>query len=255
VSESDLIDLHVEARVARIVFRRPEVLNAINDQFCCRLSAIFDEIEKRGDVSVAVLTGGGARAFSSGADLSFMRTLSGESLRRFIELTWKVFDRVARSHIVSIAAVHGYALGGGAELALACDMRIADEDTQFGFPEMTLGSVPGSGAVQRLPGLVGRPKAIELVIGGQRLRGREAEAIGLVNICVPAGQTDATADEWSKRFASRPPESVRFMKAALSAAPDSSLAPTLHGLISSVCQSADSYRENTRSFAKTPGIK
>ncbi|WP_173934366.1 enoyl-CoA hydratase/isomerase family protein [Chelativorans sp. Marseille-P2723] len=246
----DVIELRVDERVAHVIFRRPQVLNAINERFCQQLSGIFDTLEKNSEISVAILSGGQARAFSAGADLTFMRTLSGPSLRRFIEMTWLVFNRIARSHIVSIAAMHGYALGGGAELALACDMRIADEDTQIGFPEMTLGSVPGSGAVQRLPLLIGRARAIELILGGQKVRGREAESIGLINSCVPSGRSVPVAEEWGSRFASRPPEALRFMKAALSVGPDGNVGPALHGLISSICQSADGYRSNTHSFSR-----
>jgi len=245
---TETISLRREGGLAHLEFRRPEVLNAINESFCRRLVELFDELEQDGEVSVVILSGGESRAFCSGADLKFMRALSGASLRRFIEQTWNAFDRIARSHLVSIAALHGYVLGGGAELALACDIRIADETTEIGFPEMSHGSVPGSGAMQRLPLAVGRAKAIEIVLGGQRVGGREAEALGLVNRCVPKGQSLAAATEWAERFASRPPEAVRFMKAALALGQDARVAPVLHGLVSSVCQSAPGYRSATRSF-------
>jgi enoyl-CoA hydratase len=249
MSNRDCVKCRVEGRIAYVSLARPGVLNAINEDMCRQLSAVFDELERQPDISIAVISGGEARAFSAGADLTFMRGLSGDSLRRFIELTWLVFDRVARSPLLSIASLHGYALGGGAELALACDMRVADEETKIGFPEMTLGSVPGSGAVQRLPRLIGPSHAVELIVSGRRVGGREAETIGLVNKSVEAGQSFRQATEWAESFAARPPEAIRYLKTAIRLPPDPSIAPMLHGLVSSICQSASGYRERTSGFA------
>jgi enoyl-CoA hydratase len=249
MSSPDCATYRIEGRVAYIGLTRPKVLNAINDPMCRQLSEIFDELESRPHISVAVISGGEARAFSAGADLTFMRGLSSESLRRFIELTWLVFDRIARSPLLTIASLHGYALGGGAELALACDMRVADEDTKIGFPEMTLGSVPGSGAVQRLPRLIGPSRSMELIVSGRRVGGREAELMGLVNRTVETGQSLQQTKEWAETFASRPPEALRYLKTASRLAPDPAIAPMFHGLVSSVCQSASGYREQTSGFA------
>ncbi|WP_457090544.1 enoyl-CoA hydratase/isomerase family protein [Microvirga sp. P5_D2] len=253
MSNRDCVTYRVDGRAAYISLARPGVLNAINEDMCRQLSAVFDELEKQPDISIAVISGGEARAFSAGADLTFMRGLSGESLRRFIELTWLVFDRIARSPLLSIASLHGYALGGGAELALACDMRVADEDTRIGFPEMTLGSVPGSGAVQRLPQLIGPSRAVELIVSGRRVGGREAEVIGLVNKTVETGQSLLQATKWAETFAARPPEAIRYLKTAIRLPPDASVAPMLHGLVSSICQSVSGYRERTSGFADKHG--
>jgi enoyl-CoA hydratase len=253
MSTLDYVTCRVEGRVAYVSLARPSVLNAINHDMCRQLSAAFDEIESEPDISIAVISGGEARAFSAGADLTFMRTLSGDSLRRFIELTWLVFDRIARSPLLSIASLHGYALGGGAELALACDLRIADADTKIGFPEMTLGSVPGSGAAQRLPRLIGPSRAVELIVSGRHVDGREAELIGLINKTVETGQALRHATEWAETFAKRPPEAIRYLKAAIRLPPDPTVAPMLHGLVSSICQSAAGYREQTSGFATPHG--
>ncbi len=248
MNNRDCVAYRIDGRVAHISLTRPAVLNAINEDMCRQLASVLDEIEQQPDISIAVLSGGEARAFSAGADLTFMRGLSGESLRRFIELTWLVFDRIARSPLLSIAALHGYALGGGAELALACDMRIADGDTKIGFPEMSLGSVPGSGAVQRLPQLIGPSRAMELIVSGRRVDGREAEMMGLVNKTVETGQSHRQAMEWAEAFSARPPEAIRYLKTAIRLPPDPSVAPMLHGLVSSICQSASGYRDRTNGF-------
>jgi enoyl-CoA hydratase len=241
----------IEGQVAYISLNRPQVLNAIDEAMCRQLSAIFDEIESQSEATVAVISGGEARAFSAGADLTFMRSLSGNSLRRFIELTWITFDRIAQSPLLSIASLHGYALGGGAELALACDMRVADDDTKIGFPEMIHGSVPGSGAVQRLPHLIGTSRAMEIIVSGRRIGGREAELIGLVNKTVDSGRSLELARAWAETFASRPSEALRYLKTTIRLAPDPAVAPMFHGLVSSICQSAPGYREQTSGFATT----
>lgn len=238
-----------DGKVALVELARPQVLNAIDEDLCRRLSSIYDEMERSDTVSVAIIHGGASRAFSAGADLTHMRNLAGEELRRFIELTWHVFDRISRSPLLNIAALHGFALGGGAELALCCDLRIAEEGVKIGFPEMSLGSVPGSGAVQRLPEMIGKARAFELMLSGRRVEAAEAERIGLVNKAVPTGQALPQAREWASTFAGRPREAIRYLKAGTRIGHDPVLASAFHGLVSNVCQSAKGYRSNTSAFA------
>jgi enoyl-CoA hydratase len=228
--------------VAHLTLGRPEVLNAIDTATCRAIAAGLDLLEEQGEASVLIVSGGSARCFSAGADLKHMRGLAAEDLRRFIELTWRCFDRLAASPIVSIAALHGYALGGGAELALACDLRVAAEDAVIGFPEMTLGSVPGSGGMQRLPPLIGASRALELVATGRRLSGAEAAALGLVNRCVAPGQALVEAEALAAILAARPAAALRYAKASLRASAD--LAPALHGLISAICHQEPAYNAN-----------
>jgi enoyl-CoA hydratase/carnithine racemase len=243
------LEYGVEGGVGWIHLNRPQVLNAINDDACHALIDAVDALEAQSAVGVVVLSGGDCRAFSAGADVTHMRGLSSGALRQFIELTWRAFDRLATSRLLSLASMNGYALGGGAELALACDLRIADETIKLGFPEMALGSVPGSGGVQRLPALIGKARALEMFVSGRHVGGKEAEAIGLINLCVPAGQALSTALEWAGKFSSRPPASIRYLKTAISLPPDSAGSPLLHGLISDVCQSQSGYRAKTQAFA------
>ncbi len=238
------IELVRAGRIAHLALDRPEVLNAIDAATCRDMVAGLDSLEEQGEATVLIVSGGVARCFSAGADLKYMRTLAAEDLRRFIELTWRCFDRFAASPMVSIAAMHGYALGGGAELALACDLRVAAEDAAIGFPEMKLGSVPGSGAMQRLPPLIGVPRALELVATGRWLSGAEAAALGLVNRCVAPGQALAEAQALAAVLAERPAAALRYAKASLRAGFDPVVAPALHGLVSSVCHQEADYNAN-----------
>jgi enoyl-CoA hydratase/carnithine racemase len=249
MTKVECVRLTIENRTARLELTRPEVLNAIDDRVCDQLMKHMDAIVNDSLASVVVIHGAGERAFSAGADLTFMRNLVQDGLRRFIEKTWIVFDRIATAPIVSIAALHGYVLGGGAEIALACDFRVIETNAQIGFPEMTLGSVPGSGAMQRLPRLVGYSQALDLVTGGQRLDGEAAMRIGLANRLAPVKAGLSVALEWASKLADRPPEALRYAKACASLNPNAVIAPVLHGLVSSACQSAKGYRENTTRFS------
>lgn len=241
-------------RVAHIKLNRPHVLNAIDPEVCELLQTEISALEADDGIGAIVLSGEGPRAFSAGADLTYMRTVEGgTALRRFIELTWVAFERVASSPLPSIAALHGHVLGGGLELALACDMRIADSTVQIGLPEMGLGSVPGSGALQRLPALVGPAKAAEMIITGARVGAVAAETTGLVNRAVEAGRALDTALEWAAIAAQRPPEALRYMKIALQVGRQPGIAAALHGLISDACHSERGYRANTERFRNQEG--
>jgi len=245
---STAITIERHGRVAHLKLSRPQVLNAIDASVCEALQFEIAALEADFGVGAIVLSGEG-RAFSAGADLTYMRSIDGGApLRRFIEMTWLVFERLAVSPLPSIAALHGYVLGGGLELALACDMRIADSTAQIGLPEMGLGSVPGSGALQRLPALVGVSKATEMIITGNRIDAQAAQALGLVNCAVEAGRAVSTALEWAGLAAQRPPEAMRYMKVALQAGQQSGVAAALHGLVSDACHSDRHYLKNTDRF-------
>jgi enoyl-CoA hydratase/carnithine racemase len=244
------VALERRGRVAHLRLDRPKVLNAIDAATCDALASHLETLESDNAVGAIVLSGTGERAFSAGADLTYMRTLDGERLRRFIERTWIVFERLASSRLPSVAALHGHVLGGGLELALACDLRIADATAQIGLPEMGLGSVPGSGALQRLPALIGPSRATEMIMLGRRVDASEAAAIGLVNRAVPAGAALGAAFEWAETVASRPPEALRYAKVALRTGLQSALAASLHGLVSQACHDDKRYRDNTEAFTR-----
>jgi enoyl-CoA hydratase len=236
-------------RVAHVRLERPHVLNAIDGATCNALQTLLDSLEADHDVGAIVLSGAGEKAFSAGADLTYMRGLEGAALRRFIERTWMVNERLAASRLPSIAALHGYVLGGGLELALACDLRIADDSVQIGLPEMTLGSVPGSGALQRLPALIGPARTAELAMLGRRIDAAEAASLGLVNRVVGKGGAVDAALDWATAIAGRPPEALRYAKVALRLGRQQpELAASLHGLVSDACHADKRYQANTDRF-------
>ncbi|MGH2949972.1 MAG: enoyl-CoA hydratase/isomerase family protein [Solirubrobacteraceae bacterium] len=203
-----------EAGIAVVELNRPEALNAISMRLYADLERSFAELEADPASSVLVLTGRG-RAFSVGADLKERRTMSADDVRRRRELAPRVFGSMARCRKPVIAAVAGYALGGGCELALACDLIIADRDAVFGLPETTLGVIPGGGATQRLPRLVGLQRAKELILTGRRFSAVEAERFGmLARVAEPGGALDA-ALEVAREMAANPPMALFQAKRAL----------------------------------------
>lgn len=230
---------------------RPEVLNALNPALNAALTRMVEEAGDDGETRVLVLAGAGDRAFSAGADLKEMRSLSGASLRRSIEASWVPCEALARSPLVSIAALHGHVLGGGAELALACDLRVADSTLSLGFPEMILGSIPGSGGLQRLPGLIGTDAALALVATGERLIASECRDLGLVTRLAGEGETAREAAvALAARIAERPAEPLRCLKAALALAGNPDAARSFHGFASATFQAEPDYHSNTKSFHK-----
>jgi enoyl-CoA hydratase len=250
-SEERPVLLEVTEGVATITLNRPAVLNALDDATYGALDTVLQELEAGEDVRAVVVTGAGERAFSAGADLTYMRGLDGEARQEFILLTYRVTNRLAYSPQPTVAAIRGYALGGGFELAMACDLRVASADAQFGLPEITLGSVPGSGGVQRLPLLVGPTRAKELIFTGRRLLAEEALAWGLVNRVVPPAQVLSEACELARTVAGHNPVAVEYAKMALQLGrlSDWGLDACYHSLTSWVCQQTPRYRTQTARFA------
>jgi enoyl-CoA hydratase/carnithine racemase len=188
-------------------------------------------------------------------DLKYMRGLDGDRRQAFILLTHRVANRLAYGPWPSIAAVRGFALGGGFELAMACDLRVAGTDAEFGLPEITLGSIPGSGGVQRLPLLVGPTRAKELIFTGRRLPAAEALAWGLLNRVVPPDGVLAAAEEMARTIAGHNPVAVEYAKLALPLGQFQDAGPEAryHSLTSWVCQQSPHYRDRTRQYADPAG--
>jgi len=201
--------------VATVTLDRPDVLNAMNEPMRRELTECFTRLAVDDAVRVVVLAGAGERAFSAGADI-----------REFVQPPVPVRFREERKRVdfravmdrcpqPMIAAIRGYALGGGLELALACDIRIAAEDAQLGLTEISLAIIPGGGGTQRLPRLVGRGKALELILTGARIGAPEALRIGLVERVVPPGEVLAAAQELARALAARAPVALRYAKEAI----------------------------------------
>ena len=201
--------------VATVTLDRHDVLNAMNEPMRRELTECFTRLAVDDAVRVVVLAGAGERAFSAGADI-----------REFVQPPVPVRFREERKRVdfravmdrcpqPMIAAIRGYALGGGLELALACDIRIAAEDAQLGLTEISLAIIPGGGGTQRLPRLVGRGKALEMILTGARIGGPEALRIGLVERVVPPGEVLAAAQELARALAARAPVALRYAKEAV----------------------------------------
>ena len=182
------ITLDVSDRVATLTVNRPDKLNALNDLTVSELGQAVDEIRTRADVGGAIVTGAGNKAFVAGADISELAKQGPVDGRERARRGQDVLRRIETSPKPIIAAINGFALGGGCELAMACHVRIAAETAKFGQPEVKLGIAPGYGGSQRLPRLVGQGRALELILTAEAISAHEAHRIGLVNAVVPAAE-------------------------------------------------------------------
>ncbi|MCM3573343.1 enoyl-CoA hydratase-related protein [Mesobacillus subterraneus] len=178
------IEYHLEGYTAFVTLNRPDALNAFNYDTLDELQKVIEKIRTNRDVRVVIFTGAGEKAFSVGADLKERRTLSDEDVKRNIYKIGEVFTMIDQLPQPTIAAINGFAFGGGMELALACDFRIAAAGTQMGLTETSLAIIPGAGGTQRLPRLIGQAKALELILTARRLKTEEALDYGLVTAVV-----------------------------------------------------------------------
>lgn len=198
--------------VATITIDRPDSLNALN---VTTLKALDRAIDETDDARVVVLTGAGEDAFVAGADISYMKELSVEEAMAYAELGHGICDRLADHSAPVIAAVNGYAFGGGCELALACDLRVASENAVLGQTEIDLGIIPGWGGTQRLSRLVGDAAARRMVFLGERLDAEAAAEIGLVGEVVPQEDLDSVVEEMAHQLAEKPRFALAAAKEAL----------------------------------------
>lgn len=207
--------LEKDGAVAVVTINRPKALNALNAATLEELDRVFAGLEKDESVCAVIITGAGEKAFVAGADISFMKDLSPLEARNFALLGQAVFNRIENLPQPVIAAVNGFALGGGCELACACDIRLASENAKFGQPEVNLGVPPGFAGTQRLPRLVGKGLAKELLFTGDMITAQEAYRIGLVNKVYPAGELMEKAKEMAKKIAGKGKIAVQLVKAAV----------------------------------------
>jgi len=206
-----------------ITINRPQALNALNADTMAELDALVDAIAKDPSVKVVIITGAGDKAFVAGADIAYMQPLSAAEGRAWGKAGQAVFDKIENLPQPVIAAVNGFALGGGNELAMACDIRIASEKAKFGQPEVTLGITPGFGGTQRLPRLVGKGRAKELLYTGDMIDAAEAYRIGLVNKVVAPEELMDAAKALALKIMSRSPVAVAMCKAAVNEGIDADL--------------------------------
>jgi enoyl-CoA hydratase len=239
-----------DGAVLVITINRPKVLNALNAATIAELDAVLDAEAADDGVRAVVLTGAGEKSFVAGADINELAVQTPIAGREHARAGQRVFDRLERFGKPVVAAVNGFALGGGCELAMACTIRLAADTAKFGQPEINLGLIPGYAGSQRLPRLVGRGRALELLLLGHQISAEEAWRVGLVNRVVQAGQLLAEALVLARTLAAKPPVAARYILEAVAGGLDMTFEDaqdyeaTLFGLVSST----EDMREGTRAF-------
>ncbi|MDO9565821.1 MAG: enoyl-CoA hydratase-related protein [Candidatus Desulfaltia sp.] len=209
------IVFEVKDGIAIITFNRPEVLNALNDNLLNELSHALDKIAENKDIRVLIITGAGEKSFVAGADIKEIATFDALDAKSFAQTGQSTINRFQELPIPVIAAVNGFALGGGCEIALACDFIYASENALFGLPEVNLGLIPGMGGTQRLPRLIGKNMAKEMIFTGKIIPAAEAEKIGIVNrVCSQKSLMEETI-KVAGVIASKGKVSIRAAKQAI----------------------------------------
>lgn len=211
----ETIRVEREERIAWIFLNRPQRLNAIDGVMIDELLDALTKVEEDPGVRSLIITGEGDRAFSAGADIVALAGMTPVAAQELSRRGQKVFSTIEEMSKPSVAAINGYALGGGLELALSCDFRIASENAELGSPEINLGIIPGWGATQRLVRLVGLSNAKRLVMLGERIRAEEAQRIGLVDKVVPQERLLEEARSLAQRLSEKPPIALKYAKYAL----------------------------------------
>jgi enoyl-CoA hydratase len=246
-----------DGAVAIVTLNRPKVLNALNNQTLAELSTCMAGLRADDSVRAVILTGAGEKSFVAGADINELAALSPVEGQAHARRGQAIFDAIEQLGKPVVAAINGYALGGGCELAMACTIRLAADTARFGQPEVNLGLIPGYAGSQRLPRLVGKGVALEILLTGDMVTAQRAYEIGLVNRVVPGAELMAEATKFAQALAAKAPIAVRFILEAVNQGLESPFAAgeyletTLFGTIAS---SAD-MREGTKAFLeKRPAV-
>jgi len=213
--EKQFVSCRIEEGIAIITIDNQAALNALSGPVLSQLDQIFDDLGKNPEAKGVIITGAGEKSFVAGADISEFLKITGETLVPFITRGQRIFDKIEEFDRPVIAAINGFALGGGNELAMSCDIRIAAENAVFGQPEVNLGIIPGYGGTQRLPRLVGEGKAKEMIFADERINAAEALRIGLVERVVPKGQALEEARKLMKKILAKGPVAIRMAKKAI----------------------------------------
>jgi enoyl-CoA hydratase len=236
--------------IAYVTVNRPKVLNALNKSTWNDLNAAFEDAKADASVRGVILTGAGDKAFIAGADISELAHLDAYQGEESSRLGQSVLDLIENLGKPVIAAINGFALGGGCETAMACTMRIAVEQARFGQPEVKLGLLPGGGGTQRLPRLVGKGRALQLILTGETISAQEAYRIGLVNEVVPVDNLIDRAETILKQIAANAPIAVKFSLDAVNKGLDSSqsVGLALEASYFGICAASEDKKEGTSAF-------
>ena len=236
--------------IAIITMNRPKSLNALNRKTLLELEQLIREIEEDDSIHAFIITGSGAKAFVAGADIHDLDHISPTDGLAFMDLGQKVFDEIENCSKPSIAAVNGYALGGGNELCMSCDIRIAPSNAKFGQPEIKLGNIPGWGGTQRLPRLIGKGRASQMIFSGEFITAAEAERYGLVNKVVEQDMLMEEAVNLAKKIAAKGSIALKMAKRAINEGIRSNV-PTglvIEGFGVGMCLTTEHQKEGVAAF-------
>jgi enoyl-CoA hydratase len=246
-----------KAGIAFVTINRPAVRNALNLATMQELRTVFTQIRNDDEIRVAIVTGSGDKAFVAGADINELATLTPVDGKEYSLAGQSVFDSIEQLGKPVIAAVNGYALGGGCELAMACTLRIASESAVFGQPEVKLGIIPGYGGTQRLARLAGRGYAAQMLVTGEMINAVEALRIGLVNQVVPQQELLATAEAIAKKIIAAAPLAVKFCLQALEANTAETSGMEFEATLFGLSCATEDMKEGMKAFLekRTPNFK
>jgi enoyl-CoA hydratase/carnithine racemase len=236
--------------IAYVTLNRPKVLNALNQKTWEELQAAFEDAQQDPEVRGVILTGGGGKAFIAGADIAELVHVTAAEAEKSSSFGQAVLNLIENLRKPVIAAVNGFALGGGCETAMACTIRVAAENAKFGQPEVKLGLLPGGGGTQRLPRLVGKGRALQLILSGETISAQEAYRIGLVNEVVPAAELIPRAEAILKEIFANAPIAVKYALEAvnkgLETTQDEGL--SLEASYFGLCAATEDKKEGTAAF-------
>ncbi|MBW2512961.1 MAG: enoyl-CoA hydratase/isomerase family protein [Deltaproteobacteria bacterium] len=244
------IILDLESALATITFNRPKAMNALNNALIEEFSMALDAVASNEDIRVLILTGAGDRSFVAGADINELATFNPLEAKLFSKKGHQALHKLQSLSIPVIAAVNGFALGGGSEIALACDFIYASTNAKFGLPEITLGIIPGFGGTQRLPRLIGKNLAKELIFSGKMISAEEAKQMGIVNQIHEAESLMEAVQKTARMIAAKGKISLRAAKEVINRGMDVDLRTGCHMEIDafSLCMASEDAKEGTHAF-------
>jgi enoyl-CoA hydratase/carnithine racemase len=236
--------------IAYVTLNRPRVLNALNQRTWENLRTAFEDAREDAQVRGVILTGAGDKAFIAGADISELAHVTAVEAEKSSSYGQAVLNLIENLGKPVIAAVNGFALGGGCETAMACTIRVASEHAKFGQPEVTLGLIPGGGGTQRLPRLIGKGRALQIILSGEMISAQEAFRMGLVNEVVPAAELITRAEAILKRIFSNAPVAVKYLLEAVNKGMETSQAEglSLEASLFGLCAGTEDKKEGTQAF-------
>lgn len=242
----------IEAGIGLLTLNRPQALNALNAELLRELDSLMDEIAQQDDVKVVIVTGCGEKSFVAGADIAEMLSLSVMEGRKFAQFGQRLLNKLENLPQPVIAAINGFALGGGCELAMACDIRIASDKAKFGQPEVKLGILPGFGGSQRLPRLIGKGRALELLYTGEIIDANEAYRLGLINKITSSTELLSAARAMAQTIMAGAENAVKLCKAAVNRGLDMDIASAIsyEAETFGLCFATDDQQEGMTAFVE-----